>query len=113
MFVANMYVDVYRDDEHAEVYSEYDIQKESQTSLVYRRMPIHITPYRPQTSGSSQREYQTTTHTANTRMNYVLKRGDVLRTATRTFTVDSIEDTDGAFMGNSRVIDLIEEDAAP
>lgn len=114
MFVSNMIVNVYRQDGAEDAYSEYDVESESLNWLVYRRMPIHITPYRPRTSDNSVREGQWTTHTANIRRNYELRRGDTLVSPEgRRFEVDTIEPTGGAFMDNSVILDLIERDAAP
>ncbi len=110
MFTANMYVDVWRDTAANQNYSEYDDSSASQKTLVARNVPIHITPFRPDASGSSRGEGQQSTRIiANTRRNHVLQTGDELRTASgRVFEVLTVEPTDGAFMGNSIIYQLIE-----
>lgn len=107
MFVANAYVDVYRalGDPN---YSEYDTTATDDKSLVDVEVPIHITPFAPKFTDRSQ----STSIIANTRRNHVLRKGDELRAKDgRVFVVDSVEGTDGAFMGNSIIYRLIENDA--
>lgn len=109
-----MYCDVWRSDKTADTESEFDLSKKSKATLIYERMPIHMTPFRPKFSTSSSNQGQWTKVIANIRKNYNLERGDTLQsTDGRTFTVNSLEDTDGAFMGNSTIVELTEMDAAP
>lgn len=110
MFTANNYVDVWRDIAFDQNYSEYDSSEASQKTLVATKVPIHITPFKPDYSGSSRGEGQQSTRIiANTRRNHTLRGGDELRTADgRVFEVLTVEPTDGAFMGNSIIYQLIE-----
>ncbi len=107
MFVANMYVDVYRSSDVDTEPSEYSDTPATIESLVQTKVPIHITPFRPKFTSNSQ----TTSHIANTRRNNLLHKGDILRASGRTFMVLSVEPTDGAFMGNSIIYELIEHNA--
>lgn len=76
---------------------------------------MHMTPFRPLFGQPNVRIEQTTKIVANTRKNYDLNQGDILRTKgkgrQRQFRVDSIEPTGGAFMDNSVVMELTELDA--
>ena len=110
MFVANMIVDVYRQN-HTTVTSEYDVEGVISTSMIYRDMPIHMTPYTPKASQTSERNGQWTRITANIRMNYTLQRDDILKSKDRSFKVEKIESTGGAFMSNSIILELSELDA--
>ncbi len=110
MFTANTYVDVWRDTATNQNYSEYDTSTKSEKTLVATEVPIHITPFAPDFTGSSRGDGQQSTRIiANTRRNHVLQTGDELRTNTgRVFEVLTVEPTDGAFMGNSIIYRLIE-----
>ncbi len=109
MFTANMYVDVYRETQGDQNYSEYDLSEPSPKTLVYQRVPIHITPFRPRPTADSRITGQTTNIIANTRRNYLLKIGDILRSGSRTFTVKTVEPTGGAFYTNSIIYQLDED----
>ncbi len=109
MFVSNATVDVYRDTAQNQEYSEYSDAPEVKLTLVHTNVPIHLTPFRPTYSETSGESWQNTQFIANTRLNYVLRRHDELRTSSgRVFVVDTVEGTPGAFSKNSIVYRLTE-----
>lgn len=102
-FTANSYVDVYREEGTTD-YSEYS-EEVSKSKLVFSDVPIHITPYRPVLGSNGQ----TTKIVANTRKNYVLRTHDVIKTKDgRTFEVETVDATGGAYYSNSIIYTLIE-----
>lgn len=111
MFISNMVVDVYR--EYEVPVSEYDISADTRSRLIYRDVPIHMTPFRPLFGTPNVREQQTTRIIANTRKNYNLNQGDILKAPQerREFKIVSVEPTGGAFIDNSIVMELVELDA--
>lgn len=113
MFVANIYVDVYRSEGEVD---EMDINNSSQReSLIYADVPLHMTPFRPRfrSSRTSDRSGQQTPVIADTTKQYTLRRDDRLveRSTGRTFFVQSVDPTQGAFINNSVILELIEYDA--
>lgn len=109
MFVASTVAEVWRTTRYEGEYSEYSTEPTSETNLIYKKMPIHITPFRPSYSNSSTEAWQSTIIQGNIRKNYVVFRGDEVRTSDgRSFTVEAIESTDGIFMKNQRVLYLTE-----
>ncbi len=109
MFVASTVAQVWRAERYEEEYDRYSDTPISNPTVVYERMPIHITPFRPSYSDSSTEGYQATSIQGNVRKNYILFRGDEIRTKDgRRFTVEALESTDGIFMKNQRVVYLTE-----
>lgn len=103
MFVANIYVDVYREI-GTPSYSEYD-DSASEKQLVFRKVPMQITPFAPKFDNGAQ----TTNMLGNSRNNYALLENDELRSVDgRKFKILTVERTSGAFYGNSRIYQMIE-----
>jgi len=106
MLVASTYGEVWRSSApYQDDYSEYSSTPEDLVEMIYERMPMHITPFRPGHSNSSTEDWQETKIQGNVRKNFVIRLGDEIRTSDgRRFVVDSVESTDGIFMRNQRVL---------
>lgn len=112
MFIANLFVDVYREINGDSNYSEYDDEVAAEWELLYRKVPVHLTPFTPFGNSDSLAPNQSTSHIGDVKKNYRLMNGDELRTNDgRVFEVGTSERTGGAFMNNSVVYSLTERNS--